>query len=430
MLNRRELLRAIPAASLAWAIAPAATQGADAKSAKATTKQAAQPLLASPPVIQHATASGFAVSFAVSERCTGWIEWGTSADRLDCKAFCSRAGLIESSDRALVVPVALGDAGGAGRRIFYRVAAQPLVFGDGSNLERGQPEFGSVRSVTLPDPSGPKARLAVVTDTHENRSTVSALAARVEALSPDMLVWTGDACSNVFSTSADVPRVLLSPGGKQENPSEGGWAATRPLLFVPGNHDRRGAAAKEVLDCLAAGREPGLPYNVAIRQGPLAIIALDTGEDKPDQHPALGGTADYAAYRIRQAGWLREAVARPEIASAPFKVAFCHIPLRGLPGEPDGTSLEGYAFWSGEGAKAWLPLLQEAGVQLIVSGHKHAWRVDDPTDALPMQIVGGGPEAAKAALIVLEADTTALSAEIQDLSGRVLAQRTIKRSAT
>ena len=103
-------------------------------------------------------------------------------------------------------------------------------------------------------------------------------------------------------------------------------------------------------------------------------------------------------------------MARPEITSAPFKVVFGHIPLRGLPKENDGLSLEGFVAWSGDGARAWLPVLREARVPLVVSGHQHARRVDDPDEGRPMQVVGGGPDPDNAALIVLEADASSLTA--------------------
>ena len=168
---------------------------------------------------------------------------------------------------------------------------------------------------------------------------------------PEVLVWNGDTCASAFDKSADAPSVLLKPE----------WAVTRPLVFVPGNHDVRGACAREVRDCLSAGPDAALPYNVARRHGPLALVTLDTGEDKPDAHPVFAGTAAYEPYRARQAAWLREALARPEIASAPFKVAFCHIPLRGLPGQSDGLNLKDFARWSGDGARNWMPALSRAG---------------------------------------------------------------------
>ncbi|MFO1524310.1 MAG: metallophosphoesterase, partial [Kiritimatiellia bacterium] len=267
--------------------------------------------------------------------------------------------------------------------------------------------------------------VAVVNDTHENKETLAKLPGRIDAAAPHLLVWNGDTC-NDFDAKDDPAAILLTPGAAADNASDGGWASTRPLWFVAGNHDVRGERAREVMDILAPGPRPGLPWNFAFRDGPLALIGLDTGEDKPDAHPVFAGTAAYEPYRERQAVWLQEALARPEIAAAPFKVLFCHIPLRGEKGDNPGTSTDGFAGYCGFGAALWLPLLREAGVRMIVSGHTHDWRIDDPTDEQPFfQVVGGGPQPARATLTVIDVTTDRLSVRIEDLTGKTLIAREI-----
>ena len=145
---------------------------------------------------------------------------------------------------------------------------------------------------------------------------MDALASRIEAVAPEVVVWNGDTCASAFDSPADLPRVLLKPG----------WAASRSLMFVPGNHDVRGRVAR---DCRLLAPGPGAP--LALQCGPapwpLALLTLDTGEDKPDAHPVFAGTAAYEPYRgAKPPGFATPC--RPEIASAPFKVVFCHIPLR------------------------------------------------------------------------------------------------------
>lgn len=70
MLNRRDMLRLIPASSVAWLGASRSAQAAP------DSPPEAAPLLASPPVVQHLGTEGFAVSFAVGQLATGWVEWG------------------------------------------------------------------------------------------------------------------------------------------------------------------------------------------------------------------------------------------------------------------------------------------------------------------------------------------------------------------
>ena len=141
-------------------------------------------------------------------------------------------------------------------------------------------------------------------------------------------------------------------------------------------------------------RDRALGRNFAVRQGDIAMIGLDTGEDKPDNHPANGGNAHFEEYRTMQTAWLRDQFKRPEIASAPFVVAFCHIPL--FDARPDanpGTILENWADYQKQCADEWGPVLSENSVQLLVCGHKHKLRYDAATPSRTWaQIVGGGPE--------------------------------------
>ena len=229
-----------------------------------------------------------------------------------------------------------------------------------------------------------------------------------------------------FDAQDDPLQIVLNPAA---DPSQG-WASTRPLLFVPGNHDVRGQRARELSAGL--GSWPGqteLPYNFALRLGPIALVGLDTGEDKPDAHPVFAGTAAYEPYRELQAAWLKSAARKPEIAGAPLRIAVCHIPLRGRPGDNDGTTLEGYAAYSGMGARLWLPILREAGFAAVISGHTHQHRIDDASDTEPvMQVVGGGPQPGRATLTIVQADRHKAELRVEDLAGKTISRRDLETS--
>ena len=152
-----------------------------------------------------------------------------------------------------------------------------------------------------------------------------------------------------------------------------------------------------------------LGYNFVLRQGPLVIIGLDTGEDKEDDHPYLAGTTDFAAYRLAQRAWLEKAVQSEPFRKAPCKVAVCHIPLYGA-----GSSALAREQWGG--------ILNEAGVQLLICGHIHSWRLDSPAaDHVLAQMVGGGPAVREATLIRVRATAEGLTARMLDLDGKELA---------
>ncbi len=425
MLQRREFLGTLPLSALA--ISSVASAAEDPVKTDAPPALAANnaKIICSPPVVQHPTPRGFTVVWQVNQMATGWVEWGWSADKLDQVARSSHHGLIDAADDVLAVSVALPkDA--PGQTIFYSLCVEPLAYKNAYKLERGETEeFSGPYSVQLPDPKSTQSQLVVINDTHENKETIAALGKRIAALKPPLLLWNGDTC-NDFDAADSPATILLNPGGDAATPGAD-WASSRPLLFVPGNHDVRGARARELQRSMRPWNNSPQPYNFAFRHGPLAIVSLDTGEDKPDAHPVFAGTAAYEPYRAAQAAWLREVVEREEIRTAPFRVLFCHIPLRGIPGDSDGTTLTGSAHHCGDGAQHWLPILRAAKFHAIVSGHMHKWRVDDPTPNEPLtQIVGGGPAPKSATLIRVDCTSKELKIVMEDLQAQVLAERSWK----
>ena len=413
-LPRRSFLGLIPVSALCLQLSQR-----EAKTDE-TVAGTAGPLITSPPVVQHPLSDGFTVHFAVSALATGWVEWGWSADWLDHTAIAAHHGLVRASDSALSVRVQIDDEVTSGKPVFYRVVAQPLAYKTAYQLERGQIVAGEVQQLRLPNASADKITIAIVNDTHENQATLDALHRRIATVDPDVLVWNGDTC-NDFDAQDDPMQIVLNP----QRDIAKGWAAERPLLFVPGNHDVRGQRARELSAALSGWPDQSaLPYNFALRLGPVALVGLDTGEDKPDAHPVFAGTAAYEPYREQQAAWLKKAVERPEIAEAPIRIAVCHIPLRGLPGHNDGTTLEGFASYSGTGAKLWLPILRQARFAAVISGHMHKHRIDDPTETEPvMQVVGGGPHPEGATLTIVRAEGNKAEVRVEDLAGETLSRR-------
>lgn len=375
-------------------------------------------MIASPPVVQNPRPSSFGVSVAVSGLATAWVEYGFAKDDLRYTSVASHHGLIHADDRALHVRVNHVEDLPSDRPIYYRVVVQSLRYVSAYKLERGEIQTTETFALQLPDPSAKSFRVVSVNDTHENLPTIRKLHQEIEKLDPDLLIWNGDTC-NDFDTQDWPEQIVLNPAKDLAL----GWARSRPLLFSNGNHDVRGARAREIVKSFAGCPESSeLPYNQALRLGPLAIVTLDTGEDKPDRHPVFAGTASYEPYRQRQAEWLAEVVKRRDVSAVPFKIATTHIPLRGLDGDNDGTTLQGYAYYSGFGAKLWLPTLKDAGFQAVLSGHTHRHRADEATADMPVwQFVGGGPRASQATLTVIDGQQDGQTAELEirivDLAG-------------
>ena len=248
-----------------------------------------------------------------------------------------------------------------------------------------------------------KPHFCVINDTHAYWETFDALTKKIAQLAPSCVIWNGDAC-NTEETIDSQKHIFLKPQISRQ-----GYAASTPYLFCPGNHDLRGLANRH-LEQVWMDRQPeerlsrdwDLGRNFAVRMGDVALIGLDTCEDKLDTNPLFAGLFNSDAYRKAQVAWLRDALRQKEIASAPFLVAFCHIPLfdsnpKSNPGDVapkdyDPAYTHDFAIWQRTCAQLWTPLLQKAGCQLIITAHQHEYRFDAPDgDRKWAQIVGGGP---------------------------------------
>lgn len=185
----------------------------------------------------------------------------------------------------------------------------------------------------------------------------------------DFLIWNGDTCSSTWESKDGFVPTLLNPGGTH-------FTRERPAFLVPGNHDLRGPWGFRFPEFSFQG--PGR-FHHAFRAGPAAILLLNTGEDKDDDHPTFHGRVACESERRRQAEWLHEVIHRPGIADAPYRIVVCHLPLRWDQSEP----ARDYDRHSERSLKLWRAPLLEWGVQLVVSGHTHSSRWFPPDNNYP-----------------------------------------------
>lgn len=366
-------------------------------------------VVTSAPVVMAPRSDGFEVVWGVSRLARGVLEWRRLDDAgLAVESGVARAGafgMVPQGDRVLRVRMsgfAPGDL--VEVRTITDAIARP-----GSHHE------SAWKRVRVLDPTAAEARIAVWNDTHQHAATLRALDAATPAV--DLLVWNGDLC-NDWTDDDSFTATVLDPEGLD-------ITAGRPLTIVVGNHDVRGTWAYRLEEYVATPE--GRPYS-AFRVGPIACVVLHTGEDKPDDHPTFEGRVAFEPLRALQAEWLREATARPEIRDAPYRLVFCHIPLRWTDESPVDYERGGYDWYSRMSRDAWHDALVAWGAQLIVSGHTHEPALLDATPAFPYgQLVAGGPDrdpASPEAATWTEAvaDASGLVVTSRDLDGGIVLQ--------
>lgn len=360
------------------------------------------PLIVSAPMLQNFAETSVGVAFAVSALANGYVLYGERPDLSDArKVLCGGYRLTEPRDR--VVQVRLTGLKPS-TTYYYRIGADRIHYGGGYDMKvlgtEEQPEIYHFMTAG----KGTAARFCVINDTHNNGTSIPSVFEKVHALAPSCVIWNGDA-SNTEETVEHQVRIFLDPKTPRKD-----YAASTPYLLCPGNHDQRGWANRHLEQVWMfrqneerAPRDWDLGRNFAVRLGDIALVGLDTGEDKQDTNPIFAGLFNNAAYREAQTLWLRDVLRRKDIARAPFLVVFCHIPLFDsrpdsnpgdiVPDDKDPRYRTDYAAWQRTCARLWGPLLEKAGCQVVITGHQHRYRYDASEPGRSWaQIVGGGPK--------------------------------------
>ena len=168
--------------------------------------------------------------------------------------------------------------------------------------------------------------------------------ARAAAAPYDLVFLNGDSLSHL-ETEGQVLERCLRPASEL-------FASRTPLLLVRGNHETRGAFAREL------GRYLDLPdgrFYYSFDHGPVHFIVMDTGEDKEDGHWAYSGLTGFDAYRQKEAEWLAREVASPAWRQARFRVLVAHMPFFGN----ERTRVEGHG--PADVRQRWGSILNEPG---------------------------------------------------------------------
>ena len=368
----------------------------------------------SAPVLLNASADSVQVTWAVKGLGTGWVEYGET-EKLGMRADGVVAGMRPLSEK--VISVAL-EGLKPGTRYFYRAHSCGVEFVGSYNVKRKEEVRGQTRSFRTLDSAAGEASFVVWNDTHENKETVTKLAGMLRERPADFLMWNGDVTNDIHREEQIVGQ-FLSPAGQA-------FAETTPVFIGRGNHDVRGRDARKLAEYVTG--PDGRSYYYAFRQGPVAVIVMDTGEDKPDGAGVYAGLINFAKYREEQAKWLAGVMERPEIKGAPFKVVFAHIPLVW-----DGEVPERWLGVWGEGIKGWMcedgyakwnELLVKGGVDVVISGHTHRHAWFGPREGRPWgQLIGGGPTPGIATVMEGRADGKRMVIEVKRLEGEVLIRR-------
>ncbi len=336
-----------------------------------------------------------------------WVEYGTGENpqtfpvwgSVVQKAYSSRHGLIDAYTTLHAVRIT---GLNPGQRYRYRVVAKEMLQFKPYEVVFGEQIVSEVYAFDTLDRDKASFSFAVVADVHGKADMLDTLLEDVPWEMMDMVFFAGDTLSwletrdQIFEGFLDV--------------SVNRFAKEIPLIFIRGNHETRGHFARNLMDYFPAS---GGKFYLSCDHGLVHFIVLDSGEDKPDSHPVYAGIVDFDQYREEQAKWLKKDVQSSAFQNALYKIVLFHIP----------PFLD--SDWHGpqDVTRRWGPILNEAGIDLVISGHRHEYAFNKPAkdkNAFPIVVLD------QEMLLTVDVSTKQLTLKITDLSGEIVAQFAIQ----
>lgn len=255
-------------------------------------------------------------------------------------------------------------------------------------------------SFTTSDYSKGDMTFSMVNDIHGRSDLIKKLLEIADSKKNDLVFFNGDMVSTM-NNEKELFDGFMDAGVEA-------FAKEVPMYYSRGNHETRGPFATEFQTYFST-LSPELYY--LVRQGPVCFVVLDCGEDKPDTDIEYSGITVYDEYRTQEMKWLEKALKQKEFLEAPFKVVICHMP-------PFGG-------WHGEQEilDKFVPLLNEANIDIMLCGHLHRHVKNEPNAQVKFPVLANANEAVVKGKIT----KNELSLDIIGLDGKQVDRINIKK---
>lgn len=217
------------------------------------------------------------------------------------------------------------------------------------------------------DPKQKGGSIFITSDMHSNPKLLKNLLERCDYKTCTSFFYAGD-MMNYMTENGEHPFTSFIDTSVEM------FATSIPFEFVRGNHETRGNMARIFPSFFP--KQNGKIYGSYL-MGDVMVIMLDTGEDKSDSHPVYAGLTDFDNYRSEQARWLEKVVKSKEFKKAKYRIVISHFPLVVDKDWEKGTTWKGCQ----DASRKFLPILNRAGIDLIVAGHTHRFFYHEPEES-------------------------------------------------
>ena len=309
------------------------------------------------PYLQEVTTEAATVVYETSDKAFSWVEVKPhgAADEEARRCLTSRDGLFDAYNAFGSVRIHnLQPASQYDYRIVSKqmLQFQPYKVTFGDSIATPWYTFSTI------NPKKKGASIFVTSDMHGDAAKLEKLLQLADYRSCDAFFYAGDMMN--YINSHELPFTSFIDSSVKL------FASSIPFEVVRGNHETRGNMARSYSTYFP--KENGKIYGSYLL-GDVMIVMLDSGEDKREDHWVYAGLTNFDAYRSEQAEWLKQLIQTEAYRKSRYRIIISHFPM--VMDKQWKEEKEWYG-WD-DAIRKFLPVLNEANVDLLVSGHTHRY---------------------------------------------------------
>ena len=357
------------------------------------------------PYLQELSEHAVTFVFTTSDKGFSWVEVKPDGGEAE-RHYTVRNGLRDAYNTFNVIRV---ENLRPDTRYQYRLCSKQIADFQPYKVTFGDSIVSPWRRFSTPDPKATACSFIALSDMHQQPDKLGRLLNQAGVGSADMIFYVGD-MMNYYDNEETPFRSFIDKSVEL-------FASEKPFVLVRGNHETRGNMAREYARYVP--KSSGKYYG-AYRVGDIMFIVLDCGEDKPDDFWVYAGLTDFDGYRTEQAAWFGELIRSKAYKSAKWRIVMNNFPpLSHM--ESDNPERHGIQ----DITDKFLPLYNQAKIDLMISGHTHAYEFMSPDkyDRLTFPVIVNSTES----VARIDIDGRTLKAKVTDTGGNTLKEFTISK---
>lgn len=361
-----------------------------------------EPGFTTPPYIQNLTPETVNILALTNTNSYTWIEYGIG--QIDQVYFESKHGMKVANCRFFNFKLENLQP----NTIYtYRVHTKHLIKISGYDIKYSEEIVSNTYTFKTPMHNKADCEVIIFNDIHDRGESYDELWKLRRQKKTDLVFFNGDLFNQVYDEEQVIKNFF--------KPISNLFSSSIPFVFNRGNHETRGAYARELVDLY---NMPNQVTYQAFQHGPVFWICLDSGEDKTDTSKEYFGLADYDRLRIEQRDWLLKIVKTKAFKKARYRAVVMHMPPLHS-GDWHGPT---------HCTELFLPIFNANKVDIVYSGHTHQAKFYPPTEENKFALfIGGAPQTGKRTIMDVQADNYSMRTNMISDSGEIIKEWVIKR---